>query len=80
MQSTDEMPRLTLRLDEVAKLTGMSVRTVQRMIRRSEFPEPTAHCGRNVPMWSHAIIEQWACGEWRPAPRSARRTAAGGAK
>jgi hypothetical protein len=30
MQSTDEMPRLTLRLDEVAKLTGMSVRTVQR--------------------------------------------------
>jgi predicted DNA-binding transcriptional regulator AlpA len=74
-QSTDEMPRLTLRLDEVAKPTGMSVRTVQRMISAGRFPGPTCKAGRKVPMWSHAIIEQWVCGEWKPVPEAARRKA-----
>jgi predicted DNA-binding transcriptional regulator AlpA len=65
-------PKLTWRLAEVAERTGMNKRTIQRMVHAKTFPPPTCFAGTKVPLWTPAVIEAWARGEWKAAPRGAR--------
>jgi predicted DNA-binding transcriptional regulator AlpA len=71
MQAIAETPRLVLKLGEVAERFGVHPRTIQRMIHSGDFPPPTCKAGR-IPLWVPAVVEEFARGEWSPAPRPAR--------
>jgi predicted DNA-binding transcriptional regulator AlpA len=79
MSGLIETIKLTMKQAEIAERTGMSVRTIQRMVKAGLFPPPTCRAGKKVPMWSHDVIRAWAEGRWQPAPRPAgRKPAAAG--
>jgi excisionase family DNA binding protein len=50
--------RLTYRLDEVAKLLGVSRRTIERERAAGRFPKPDLWIGR-TPLWRRETLVQW---------------------
>lgn len=46
-------------LAEIAKMLGVTKRTVQRYIERADFPEPYEHLARGR-VWLRVDIEAWA--------------------
>jgi excisionase family DNA binding protein len=48
---------LLIRAEEVARLVGVSTRTLWRLVNAGEFPRPI-HVGRNT-RWRAADVEGW---------------------
>lgn len=53
--------RLTLRLDEIASMLGVSRRHVERMRSSGKFPKPDLMMGK-VPLWTPETIDRWVKG------------------
>jgi predicted DNA-binding transcriptional regulator AlpA len=62
--------KLVLRPADLVERTGLCRRTIERMIRRGDFPPATIR-SKKVALWSPAVVEQWSRGEWRPARKGA---------
>jgi hypothetical protein len=48
-------------------LGGISLQTVNRMVRDGEFPPPFCYA-KSVACWNLDVISAWTRGEWRPDP------------
>jgi predicted DNA-binding transcriptional regulator AlpA len=62
----DSIPagRLTYRINELAAMLGVSVKTLDRMRQNGTFPRPDQTAGR-VLLWKKTTIEKWLDGEWK---------------
>ena len=60
---TDTSGRLTYRINELASMLGVSVKTLDRMRRAGEFPPPDQHAGR-VLLWRVGTVESWLERSW----------------
>lgn len=49
-----------LAMKDIAKETGIRLRTIQRWKARGLLPAPTVRAGRRL-WWSRAVVERWAC-------------------
>jgi predicted DNA-binding transcriptional regulator AlpA len=54
----EPLPRLALRLDEVAKCLGVSRRTLERVRSGGGFPRPDLHIGK-APLWRLETLRAW---------------------
>jgi predicted DNA-binding transcriptional regulator AlpA len=52
------VPRLALRLEEVAAALGVGLRTVVRLRSAGRFPKPDKKIGK-CPVWAPATIAAW---------------------
>lgn len=52
------MAETLLRAADVARRTGLSVSTIERLVRRSEFPAPIRVAGRSV-RWLASEVAAW---------------------
>ena len=59
------VPRLLLRLDEVAGATGLDARTIQRERSAGRFPPPDVQLGKR-PLWSPETVRAWIAKGGRP--------------
>ncbi len=57
-QSQDVLEPLAYRKRSAAKLVGISVRTLERLLSAGKFPRPIAHAGR-CPLWTKETLIQW---------------------
>jgi predicted DNA-binding transcriptional regulator AlpA len=57
--------RTSLRREEIPGFLGISITTLDRMIKAGEFPRASQYA-RTVPLWSIDMIRAWARGDWRP--------------
>ncbi len=55
------LPRLTYRLADIAAVTGISRRSLERERAAGRFPKPDLIVGR-MPLWRAATIEAWVGG------------------
>ncbi len=55
---TPPLTRLAYRLDDIASLTGLSRRTLERERSAGRFPPPDLIVGR-MPLWRPATIDRW---------------------
>jgi predicted DNA-binding transcriptional regulator AlpA len=49
---------LTYRKGTIAKLLGVHVRTIERLMAGGKFPKPDARCGSCV-LWKPSTIQAW---------------------
>jgi len=63
-EPTEALPRLALRLDELAGALGISRRTLERERAAGRFPRPDLHLGR-MPLWRPETIRAWVDGGGR---------------
>lgn len=62
MQTTAApIARLTFRLDEIAKATGLSRRTIERLRAGGRFPKPDIKAGK-MPLWKPETLRRWIDG------------------
>jgi predicted DNA-binding transcriptional regulator AlpA len=59
-----DLPRLTDRLAEVAKMLGISRRTLERERAAGRFPRPDLHVGK-APLWKIETLRSWIEGQGR---------------
>jgi predicted DNA-binding transcriptional regulator AlpA len=57
-------PRLTYRINELATMLGVSVKTLDRMRKDGLFPPPDQHAGR-VLLWRVSTVEAWLARDWK---------------
>jgi predicted DNA-binding transcriptional regulator AlpA len=55
------VPRIALRLDEVARSLGVSRRAIERERSAGRFPRPDLNIGK-MPLWTPATVRAWAEG------------------
>jgi len=60
-EPVDALPRMALRLDELAKVLGVSRRTLERERAAGRFPRPDAHLGK-MPLWRPETLQRWLAG------------------
>jgi len=53
--------RLTLRIEELPGLFGVSRRTIERQLAAGRFPKPDQKMGK-IPLWSLQKLRRWAEG------------------
>ena len=58
----EAVPRLALRLDDVAKALGLSRRTLERERSAGRLPSPDLTIGR-MPLWRLQTISRWLDGQ-----------------
>jgi predicted DNA-binding transcriptional regulator AlpA len=63
---------LLLRIEDIEEMLRVPRRTLQRLRRDGQFPEPTVQLGR-FPAWSREVILEVARGEWKPDGQVGRR-------
>lgn len=49
------------RYEQVAAIVGVSRASIEKAVRRGEFPRPDRRMGRIV-MWSREIVDNWVSG------------------
>jgi predicted DNA-binding transcriptional regulator AlpA len=57
-RAVEPLPRLTLRLDEVAKSLGVSRRLLEKQRSAGQFPKPDLQMGK-APLWQPETIRKW---------------------
>jgi hypothetical protein len=67
-------PRLLRRQEVLESIGKISMRTLERMIQRGQFPEPVQWAGR-VPLFDADVFESWLRGDWRSGPKTAKAKA-----
>lgn len=60
-----------LRWADLAEMTGMSRRWLERAVAGGEFPRPTRSIGRTH-LWARDVVEAWIAGD-DPTPARAAR-------
>ncbi len=77
--ATDDPPRLTYRMAEVAELTGLGYDAVRKFVRDGVIPSLTVgNTLRVIPAWqvhAFAATGDWNHPDWRPAPPALEATA-----
>jgi predicted DNA-binding transcriptional regulator AlpA len=56
--SPTALPKLALRIAEVAKALGVGRRTIEKYRAAGKFPRPDRHIGK-CPVWSPETIRKW---------------------
>ena len=49
---------LVYRKGMVARLLGVHVRTIERLLSGNKFPRPDAHAGK-CPLWKPSTVQAW---------------------
>jgi predicted DNA-binding transcriptional regulator AlpA len=68
---TELVPRLALRLDEVAAALGVSRTLVDRERSAGRFPPPDLHLSK-TPLWTPDTLRRWLTGSLQPQRKGVR--------